>query len=310
MSGSATDTTAGVSLGGGTGTSDGGSGGNTQSQTTSDGGAPATGSQGQQPAGDVWYNSFSDQGLKQLAERKGWKGAEDALKSYKELETAFSQKADAPKAPAAPTDYKFTVPADLPQGTSYNEAMVDALKTVAHKAGVSQEAAAAIHDGIVAFAKQSYEQHQTAAQERLVTSIKSAVGELETSWKSQVGTPGFTRNVELAKRAIRMSGDGMMDALKDAGAVQEVNGELMVTNAKLFAAFAKMGEGMYAEDTLFGDVGGDKNPFADGTEDMAMQGRLVQNDPDKAALLIRAAGKEKMFAQFLERHKAGATKRH
>lgn len=310
MSGSATDTTAGVTLSGGAGTGDSGSGDNTQSQTPPTSGAPVEGSQGQQQAGGgSWYDSFADQGLKQLAETKGWKGPEDALKSYKELETSYSQRVDAPKAPASPDEYKFNVPTDLPDGTSYNEQMVAHLKAVAHKAGVSQEAAAAIHDGIVEFAKQTVTQQQQAMQEQAIQNVQKAAGELSTEWKAQMGTPAFARNVELAKRAIRMSGDGMMDALKSAGVVQEIGGELMVTNAKVFAAFAKMGEGMYSEDTLFGEIGGDKNPFADGSEDMAMQGRLVKNDPDKAALLIRAAGKEKFFSRFLEDHKSGRLRR-
>ena len=310
MSGSANDTTAGVTLGGITGTSDSGSGDNTQPQTPPVSTAPVAGSQGQpQAGGDTWYSSFADQGLRELAAQKGWKTPEDGVKSFKELETAFSQRPAAPKAPASPDEYKFTVPTDLPGGTAYNEQMVAHLKTIAHKAGVPQEAAAAIHDGIVEFAKQSVVQQQQAMQEQVVQNVQKAAGELSSAWKAQVGTPAFTRNVELAKRAIRMSGDGMMDALKSAGVVQEVGGELMVTNATVFAAFAKMGEGMYSEDTLFGDVGGDKNPFADGSEDLAMQGRLVRADPDKAALLIRAAGKEKFFSRFLEDHKSGRLRR-
>lgn len=305
MSGSAADTTTGVSLGGSTATSVSGSDGNTQTQTTTTGAAQTTGSSGQQQQQQSAspFDSLADQGLKQLATDKGWKTIDDTLKSYKELETKLSSTSAARKAPASATEYKFDVPAEVK--ATYNEDLANWLKTTSHKLGLTQEEASTFHNEFVGYAKSFHEAQAQAQSEALATSVKNAVGELSTEWKSQPGTPAFTRNVELAKRAIRMAGPGVMDALEKSGVVVKVDGQLMVANAPLFSAFAKMGSGMYSEDSVFGEPASDKNPFDAKTEDRAMQGRLIKEDPDRAALLIKAAGQEKLFKQFLERHGSG-----
>jgi len=304
MSGSAADTTTGVSLGGSTATSGSGSDGNTQSQQSAGSSTQATGSSGQQSQQQTtttnWYDSVADQGLKQLAVEKGWKTPDDTLKSYKELETKLSSTSAARKAPSSANEYKFEVPAEMK--AVYNEDLAGWLKNTSHKLGLTQEEASTFHNEFVGYAKTFHEAEAKSKSEALATSVKNAVGELSTEWKSQPGTPGFTRNVELAKRAIRMAGPGVMDSLEKAGAVVKVDGQMMVANGPLFAAFAKMGTGMYSEDSVFGEPASDKNPFDAKTEDRAMQGRLIQQDPDKAALLIKAAGQEKLFKQFLDRH--------
>lgn len=305
MTTTASDTATGVSLGGSTTTSDGGSGGNGQSQQATPTTPPATGSQAtggnETPA---WYGTLEDQGLKQLAETKGWKSAADALKSYKELETSFSAKqAPARAVPAKADEYKFSIPADIP-AEHYSQDFANEFKGWAHKRGLTSDEAAGLHDDFVSFAKSSMASQAEAAQAKLNSDVAAAKAELATKW-GQEGTPQFTRNLEMAKRAIRMADPGLMDALKSIGAVADVGGAPVVVNATLFKAFATMGAGMYAEDSLDGNNSAGANPFDDKTEDKAMMGRLMKEDPDKAALLIKAAGKEKMFHQFLERRKQG-----
>ncbi len=303
MTTTASDTTAGVSLDGGTATGAGGSGGNGQSQPPAATTPTATGSQGDGGTQSAaWYGTLEDQGLKQLADSKGWKSPGDALKSYKELEAAFSAKTEAaPKAPLKFDEYKFNIPEGIPK-EAYNEDFAGQFKQWAHKQDLSQEKAAALHDQFLDYAKTSLAAQETAAAAKLAKDVSDASADLATKW-GQVGTPGFTRNLEMAKRAIRMADPALMDALKSVGAVKDVGGVATIVNATLFKAFAAMGSGMYAEDTLTGDPAAGANPFADATEDKAMMGRLMKEDPDKAELLIKAAGKDKMFASWLERRK-------
>ena len=303
MSTTASDTTAGVSLGA-TGTGDSGSGGNSESQVASSASSTATGSQDGGTSTAAWYGTLEDQGLKQLAETKGWKSAADALKSYKELETAYSSRGEAPKPPALAGDYKFEVPADIPE-SAYDKAFDGWFREASLKLKVPQELAAGYHKEFVEYAKGAMKAQTEAHAAQVQKSVSDALTDLTTKWGQQ-GTPSFTKNLEMAKRAIRMADPAMMDTLKSVGAIVEVNGEAMIANATLFKVLATMGQGMYAEDTMEMDAASDKNPFDDKTEDTAMQGRLIKNDPDKAALLIKAAGKEKFFHQFMSRHKAGA----
>lgn len=297
MSEAANDTTSGVSLG--TTTGDSGSDGNGEGSQKPAGDTTATGSQGSEGQATAWYSTVEDADLKGMAEAKGWKSPADALKSYKELETMASAKGVGAKPPAKADDYAFKVPTDLPKEAGYNDAFAGWFKGAAHKAGLTQEAAAAIHDEFVGFAKASLEGGASAQAEAFTKSVETAQRDLETAW-GQKGTPTFDRNIEMAKRAIRMADPKLMDALKEVGAIGDHNGQPVVRNAVIVQALAKMGAGMFAEDRLFGTPASDKNPFDDATTDLAMQGRLIKEDPAKAATLIRAAGKQKMFEQFLK----------
>lgn len=300
MSGTASDTTTGVTLGS-TGTGDGSSDGNSQSQTTTTTGAASNGSEQTSGSQSAWYDSFADQGVKDFAKSKNWKTPEDGVKSYKELEAAFSAKQSAPAAPKDINEYKFDVPADLPEG-AYNKGFEDWFKGASLKLGASADLAKGYHAEFLGFAKQSLAAQAEAEQARIAKVAEASAQDLERTWGAS-GTPGFTRNLELAKRAIRMADPALMDGLKEVGAVKVVNGQLTVLNSTLVKAFAKMGGGMYSEDSLHGDPASDKNPFDEKSEDRAMQGRLIKEDPDRAALLIKAAGKERMFSQFLDRLK-------
>lgn len=250
-----------------------------------------------------WYSTLQDAELKSLAEKKGWKTVEDGVKSYAELERAFSAKQAANAAPADPKAYTFDVPTDLPSGVSYNDQFAEAFRGMAHKAGLSTEQAKALHGAYVEFAKSSYADQSQQQTAQLTERITKAAVELEAALGAKPGTPAFNRSVELAKRAIRMTDPGLMDTLKSVGAIVTVQGQDMVADAKLFSAFAKMGQSMYSEDTLYGEPAKDVNPFAAETENMAGQAHLIKNDPERAKLLIRAAGPKMtaMYKSFLER---------
>ncbi len=266
---------------------------------------PAGGSAGSPPTGgtppnDAWYSKVTDPSLRTLAENKGWKTEADALKSYSELEKAFGQKT-APRAPKDPTEYKFDAPSDLPKGMTYDNKFAEAFKAIAHKADLSPEAAKAIHDGYVEYAKGSFSAALSGSQASLTEKVNKAAEALETTFGAKAGTPAFNRQVELAKRSMRLLDPKLGDALREAGIIVSVEGQDMVGNPTIFAALAKVGNAMFAEDSLHGAPAADTNPFDDKTENLQQQGWLVRNDPEKAKMLIRAAGKEKMFAAFLSK---------
>lgn len=298
MTGTASDTATGVTLGGGTGTGDSGSGGNSGSSQTGTGTTPS-GNAGGDGGSSVWYSTVEDATLKSLAETKGWKSPSDALKSYKELETAYSAK-EGPKVPSAIDEYKFNVPSDIPK-EAYNDGFANWFKSAALKNKMSVEQASAMHDAFVEYAKGEFSKGGEAQSTRLRESVQGAATDLEASW-GKMDTPQFSRNVELARRAIRLADPGLMDALREVGVLAKVGDKEMVTNATVMKAFAKMGEAMYSEDRMYGEMPAGKNPFADDTRDLSMQGRVMKEDPAKAISLIRAAGKDKMFAQFIQRH--------
>jgi hypothetical protein len=246
--------------------------------------------------------------LRDLAGKKNWATPEDAVKSYSELEKAFSAKTTASTPPPTAADYKFDAPAGLPEGMAYNTEFANSYRGMAHKAGLSNEQATAMHGAYVEFAKQAHIQSQQAASAALTEKLGKAATTLEADWGAKTGTPAFTRQLEMAQRAIRMLDPGMRDALKANGTiVATADGKEMIGDSTMFRILSKVGAGMYAEDALYGRPVDSVNPFDAKTEDMNAQGWLIKNDPAKAEMLIRASGDRmsKMYSGFLERRKSG-----
>lgn len=302
MTGTATDTATGVSFDAGTG--DGGSGGNGDKSGESATGTLPTGSEAGNGGGDAakWYDGVKDPDLKAFAAGKNWSDIEASLKSHKELETAYSAKGAAAKAPADISEYKFDIPADLPKD-AYNEQFAGAFKQWAKDADLPVEAAGKLHNSFVSWAKDNMTASAKADAEALSTRVGDAAKALEGTW-GKLDSVDFKRNSEMARRAI-VANKGVADALVQMGALVKIEGVTKVADAAIMQAFAKMGHAMYAEDSLHGSGGTEKNPFDAKSEDLAMQGRIMKADPQKAALMIRAAGREKMFSQFLERVTSG-----
>lgn len=261
--------------------------------------ASKTGSEAATAAsGDPWYKAHvKDADNLKTIETKKWDGVEAVVKSYRELETAFSSKsATASQAPSDPKEYAFTVPTDIKDG--YNQQFADTFRTVAHKAGLSKEQASAIHDGVLAYAKDSLTTQSTAATEATSTAITTTKADLEKAWGQSI-TPAFAQNLEMAKRAATNLDPNLMQELRDVGAIVKVGNEEMIAKPAIFKALAKAGGQLFAEDTLYGNAASNANPFDPKTLDMKMQGHLVQTDPAKAKLLIRAAKQEGMWGHFL-----------
>src|SRR5262245_38070665 len=86
--------------------------------------------QGAGGQGKTWFDGLATDGdnLKTI-QTKQWNGLDAVVKSYRELETAFSARGTASQAPSNPSEYSFNVPKEL-QG-NYNEPFADAFRSVA-----------------------------------------------------------------------------------------------------------------------------------------------------------------------------------
>lgn len=268
-------------------------------------GAPKTGPTGSDNGGGGGGPTDFFAGLapenREFATKKGWKTADDAFKSHRELETAFS--ARGPNAQEYRLgDYAFNAPADPLAKAAYSPERAEGFKQFAQKTKLSPEQAAATHDWYVSATVEQHTQAQAKAAEALNAKFAQASTDLTKEWGVEEA-PTFKRNAEVANRAIREL--GLTEALTEMGALvpNPKTGKLDVANAKIVAALAKVGNAMFAEDSLFGSSSSSKNPFAVGTpdENATAAGQIIQSDPDKAEALIRAAGPQaiNMYQHFL-----------
>ena len=75
-----------------------------------------------------------------------------------------------------------------------------------------------------------------------------------------------------------------------SGAIKVVGGKEMVANAGAFEALAKIGGAMFAEDSMNSSPTVGNNPFDPKTENLTAQGKIIKENPERAKLLINAAG--------------------
>ena len=262
-------------------------------------GSPApTGTEGTKP----WYDDFKDASVKAFAQTKNWSDQEAAFKSHMELERKLSERVATTQAPTDPKDYTFDTP-KLADGMAFDKGFEDAFRGMAHKAGLSADQAKQLHSAYADYASTTFGATQAAQQQSVAERVTKAAATLEDAFKSKMGSPTFSRQVEMGKRAIRMLDPALGDALKEAGVIVNTGGQDMVANPTLFAVFAKVGATMFAEDRLYGEAAQIANPFDPKTENLDAQGQTMRSDPGKAAMLIRQAGREKMFASWLSQHK-------
>lgn len=250
------------------------------------------GSPGGSSAADTWTSGLKDVDNQKYAKDKGWTDLDAAFKSHRELEKQFSSRPAMADAPKSADDYKFNVPTDLPAEASYNAEFAGWFKQTAHKLKVPNELAAGFHDAFVDYAKGAAKAGSEAAAAALEKSVNEATKALEGAWGQQEG-PVFKRNVELAMRSMRMLGI-------DPASVGAVTKDGTVTNAAFVQAMAKVGNGMFAEDTLYGSTDKGVNPFDPKTENLVQQGRMIKENRDQAKLMIEAAGRRKEFPSLFK----------
>jgi hypothetical protein len=286
--------TVSLAQGSGSGAGNGNAGGNDPGNAGNNGGGNGgqpNGSAGNQNQGSNNGDFFA--GLspenREFATKKNWKGLDDAFKSHRELEAAFSSRS--PGKEYSLGDYAFTAPKDADK-IGYSKDNAEAFRQFAHKNKLSPEQAAAVHDMYVNNTVEGGKKAAAAKAEALNAKFEASSKALEKSW-GVPDSPGFKRNVEMAFRSVREL--GIQDALVEVGAlVKGADGKMSVANATIVEALAKVGAAMYAEDNMYGNVSSDANPFAMGTahENATKAGQIMRDDPEKAEMLIRAAGPE------------------
>jgi hypothetical protein len=250
-----------------------------------------------------WTSGLADPGNRELVVAKGWKNPDQAIGSYKELESRLGSSLTPPKdddppekwdqfygklgRPEKPDGYELKVNKEaIPESFPYDGQSADKFKVWAHKHGLTPKQAQGLHDEFVADMAGQFGGQIEAQQKQ----VESAHVELVRAWGTP-DNPKYQQNVEFATRAIRENGGPQFkDELVRIGAMTP---EGDIKAPILAKALAKMGQGLYKEDSIFGgEQGHGENPWKDGdTFSMTKQGQILKHDPDRAKTLIRLAGK-------------------
>lgn len=260
--------------------------------------APQPGADG---AGQDPFSGLRDEGNRALAKSKGWQGSdglERAVTSYRELEVLQGKMvmpvgpdatpeqrdkfAKAVGRPETADGYKFALPATYPASVPYDEKTAVTFKGWAHKAGLAPWQAQLVHDEAV----QMRLAEADTARKRVDEAVGTAHQAILKEWGPEDGE-AYKRNSELANRALRNL--GLLDTYKRIGLLTP---EGFVTDPGIAFSLAKVGAGLYAEDSQYGGPGSMPNPWKDGEENLKEQGRILRQDPKLAETLMRAAGKD------------------
>lgn len=187
--------------------------------------------------------------------------------------------------------YEFAVPDKMPENLPYDGDRATAFKGFAHSIGLSQSQAAELHDYFVADEVKRFEGAAESEKGTQTATAQTVTDALIKRWGPLDGEQAKT-NLELGDKALlgTFGPEGIAE-LKALGAISE---DGMILSEHLAVGFAKLGAALFKEDgQLRGDAAGTTNPFEEGdnfnlTDAMAM----VKKDPDKALVMIAAAGKK------------------
>ncbi|GAA0614813.1 hypothetical protein [Paenochrobactrum glaciei] len=254
--------------------------------------------QGSNSGNADWVAGLQVEDNRTLVEAKQWKSADDAIRSYRELETDANKalkvpEADAPAEewnafygklgrPESADKYELKLNTEtVPEGFPYDEKSAIEFRTWAHEAGLTPAQAQTLHDKFVGYQAGSF----TASREALAKAEGDTHREIVMQW-GDPDTDGYKQNLEYTSRAIGQL--GLKDELTRLGAL---SADGAVLSPKIAFALSKVGKEMYGEDTTVLNAGGTvSNPFSAEHENLTQQGQLIRSDPSKAKSLIRAAG--------------------
>lgn len=245
-----------------------------------------------------WVAGLREEDNRTLVEAKQWKSADDAIKSYRDLEAHSSKALHVPGAdataedwnafygklgrPESPDMYELKLNTEaVPQDFPYDEKSAIEFRTWAHEAGLTPQQAQYLHDKFVG--------QQAGVFTSTLEQRGKAEGDAHRAITAQWGDPdtdGYKHNLEYTSRAISQL--GLKDSLVKGG-ILSPQGSVLDPNVAF--ALAKVGKEMYSEDTTLLNANGTvNNPFSAETLNLTKQGQLIRSDPAKAASLIRAAG--------------------
>ena len=262
-------------------------------------GGGSNGSGGNQNT-NVDFLAGLSQDNRQFAESKGWKTAADvnkAFDSHRSLEKQFSGRGQQHKL----SDYAFNAPSNA-KDIGYSTDFADAFKQGAHKLNLDPQMAASLHDWFSDYAGKSIEAGRAAHAKAIEGAAATAETELVKAFGGDTNNPAFKRQQELASRAMRLL---KLDGEK-LGVMGKVGDKLRVIDPQAFAALAKVGQAMFAEDHLHGEGVGSVNPFDPKSTDTRQQSIIMNQDPDRAEQLIRSLNPndQKMWQMFLGKQDA------
>ena len=269
--------------GGASGNAGGGSTGTGDAGSSSGNGNGVSDIQGNDP-----WSGLADTGNRDTVKNKGWKTHDDAVKSYRELETAYSKRHEEVRTFKA-DEYKIPAPTNLPDGMPYDNKFMTNFVEQAAKIGIAPKQASDLHEWFVGSAASSFK----SVREAEVAATKEAVAKAESALTTKWGDPAaetFKRNTDAALRALRMSSPALRSAMVAAGAIKTVDGKDLVADAASFEVLAQIGSAMFKEDAPNNNPTDVGNPFDPKSENTMLQNELVQKNPDKAIALIKAAG--------------------
>lgn len=247
-----------------------------------------------------WVAGLQAEENRALVEAKQWKSPDDAIRSYRELEHHASKALKLPGEnataedwdkfysklgrPESPDKYELKLNTEaVPQDFPYDETSAIEFRKWAHEAGLTPSQAQALHDKFVGHQASAF----SATREGMAKAEGDAHRALVQAW-GDADTSGYKQNVEYLSRAVAQL--GLKDSLMKGGLL---SADGAILDHKVAIAFAKVGKELYGEDTMATNASGVlRNPFSDEHENLTEQGKLLRDDPKKAAALMRAAGKD------------------
>lgn len=210
-----------------------------------------------------WVAGLQFEDNRTLVEAKQWKTADDAIRSYRELETHASKALKVPEAdasaddwnafygklgrPETPDKYELKLNTEaVPEGFPYDEKSAIEFRTWAHEAGLTPAQAQTLHDKFVGVQAGGF----TAARDAMAKAEGDTHREIVMQW-GDPDTDGYKQNLEYTSRAIGQL--GLKDELTRLGAL---SADGAVLSPKIAFALSKVGKEMYGEDTTVLNAGG------------------------------------------------------
>lgn len=184
--------------------------------------------------------------------------------------------------PETPDGYEFAPPESMPESLPYDSDFAKWFKDEAHKANVPKSQAKSLHDAFVAM---SVDRITKETQAR----VDKANADLVAAWGPR-DSQAYQENLKLADRGLTVGGDDLAVSLQRAGFLGP-NKEILDGPVAKFLASVGKHLGTEGQFVTGGGAIAD-NPFSDGASfNMTEQMRIAKSDPNRARMLIRAAGK-------------------
>ena len=244
---------------------------------------------------------------KKFAASKGWKSPTDFVNGYRELNKRFSgglqpevgdngdltpeQWDEFGKRIGAPEKaefYEFQRP-DIPENVHYDADLENIFKEAVHSVRGTKAQANGIYKKV---AKYLVDRQLEGAQS-VRENMNNAYRELTNEYGGP-DSPSLKDAMQQAFRSIK-STPGLLEAYQRMGVLIPAgeHGQYHFTDASIIRHHINSGSALYSESDGLSDIDGstaDKNPWVKGQENITAQGRIVKENPQLAARLMRQAG--------------------